>query len=71
MKTTVPQLLRDAAARRLVKKRAIRSGLSRAIQHEIRFSSRLKSLNSLYRPALSGIGGAIFAGDAPEGPVGA
>ena len=75
MKPTVPQLLRGAAGgcpigQRPISQRPIRMGLSRSFQGEIRLSSLLKSLNSLYRPALSGIGGAIAAVACPEGLLG-
>ena len=75
MKPTVPQLLRDAAGgrsigQRPISQRPIRIGFSRSFQDEIRLSSLLKSLNSLYRPALSGIGGAIVAAALPKGLLG-
>src|SRR5882724_2358193 len=70
MKPTVPQLLRGATGRRPTTERPIRTAPSCSIQHEIRVSSLLKMLNSLYRPALSGIGGAIAAEPLPKGLLG-
>jgi hypothetical protein len=70
MKPTVPQLLRGATGGRPIGQRPIRIGFSRSFQVEIRLSSLLKSLNSLYRPALSGIGGAIATVACPKGLLG-
>src|SRR6266478_1279177 len=70
MKPTVPQLLRGATGGRPTTERPIRTAPSCSIQHEIRVSSLLKMLNSLYRPALSGIGGAIAAEPLPKGLLG-
>ena len=45
-------------------------GISCSFQGEIRALGLLKSLNSLYRPALSGIGGAVAASSLPKGLLG-
>jgi hypothetical protein len=70
MKAGLSQLLMGAAGGRLIRKRAVGIGVSRALQGEIRRFSRLKSPTSLYRPALSGIGGATVAARLPNGLLG-
>lgn len=70
MKAGLSQLLMGAAGGRPIRKRAVGIGVSRAFQGQIRRVSRLKSPTSLYRPALSGIGGASVAAHLPMGLLG-
>ncbi len=70
MKPALSQLLRGATGGRPISRGSLRMGISCSFQGEIRALGLLKSLNSLYRPALSGIGGAVAASSLPKGLLG-